>query len=200
MPTIVRRSLSYVIGLFILAVGITFTIISNLGAGAWDALSVGLSARFGWTVGTWVILIGVILIIINALLAWARPEIHSLITVILLGYFIDFWLLIVFQDIRLTELPIQAAVLLLGVTIMGLGIATYLQADFAIIPIDRLMLNLKRLFRLRLMGAKTLAEIIALIAALFIGGPIGIGTIVVTLSIGPLIQVFFKRVKKIVSI
>ncbi|MDE5414739.1 YczE/YyaS/YitT family protein [Alkalihalobacterium chitinilyticum] len=195
-----RRAFCYLIGLFILAVGITFTIISNLGAGAWDALSVGLSVRFGLTVGTWVILIGVILIIVNALIAWSRPEIHSLLTVIILGYFIDFWLVIVFQDIRLNELPVQAAVLLSGVTLMGLGISTYLQADFAIIPIDRLMLNLKQLLRLPLMGAKTVAEIIALVAALLVGGPIGVGTIIVTLSIGPLIQVFYKRVKRIVSV
>ncbi|MFV8828275.1 YczE/YyaS/YitT family protein [Alkalihalobacterium sp. APHAB7] len=195
-----RRGLCYLVGLFILAVGITFTIISNLGAGAWDALSVGLSVRFGLTVGTWVILIGVILIIVNALISWSRPEIHSLLTVVILGYFIDFWLLIVFQDIRLNELPIQSAVLLLGVTLMGLGISTYLQADFAIIPIDRLMLNLKQLLRLPLMGAKTSAEIIALVAALVVGGPIGVGTIIVTLSIGPLIQLFYKRVKRIVSV
>ncbi|WP_236035172.1 YczE/YyaS/YitT family protein [Alkalihalobacterium elongatum] len=195
-----RRGLCYLIGLLILAVGITFTIISNLGAGAWDALSVGLSTRFGLTVGTWVILIGVILIIVNALLSWSRPEIHSLITVIILGYFIDFWLLFVFQDIRLSELALQAGVLLLGVILMGIGISTYLQADFAIIPIDRFMLNLKRIFRLPLMGAKTVAEIVALVFALLVGGPIGVGTIVVTLSIGPLIQVFFKRVKKVVNV
>ncbi|WP_078429210.1 YczE/YyaS/YitT family protein [Alkalihalobacterium alkalinitrilicum] len=200
MSSKMRRTLCYLIGLLILSIGITFTIIANLGAGAWDALNVGLSNRVGLTVGTWVILIGVILIIVNALIARARPEIHSLLTVIVLGYFIDFWLLIVFQNIRLTELPIQAAVLLLGVILMGLGISTYLQADFAIIPIDRLMLNLKDLLRLPLMVAKTIAEITALIVALIVGGPIGIGTIVVTLSIGPLIQVFYRRVKKIVSI
>ncbi|OLO25594.1 membrane protein [Alkalihalophilus pseudofirmus] len=200
MSSKMRRTLCYLIGLLILSIGITFTIIANLGAGAWDALNVGLSNRVGLTVGTWVILIGVILIIVNALIARARPEIHSLLTVIVLGYFIDFWLLIVFQNIRLTELPIQAAVLLLGVILMGLGISTYLQADFAIIPIDRLMLNLKDLLRLPLMVAKTIAEITALIVALIVGGPIGIGTIVVTLSIGPLIQVFYRHVKKIVSI
>ncbi|MFP3338738.1 hypothetical protein R0J91_12205, partial [Micrococcus sp. SIMBA_131] len=63
-----KRFLFYVVGLFVLTAGITLTIKSDIGAGAWDALNVGLSETIGFTVGSWVIIVGMILIIVNAIL------------------------------------------------------------------------------------------------------------------------------------
>ncbi|WP_096201759.1 YczE/YyaS/YitT family protein [Bacillus sp. FJAT-45350] len=195
----IRRGISYLLGLFILAIGITLTIVSQLGTGAWDALSVGLASITGLTVGNWVILVGIILIIVNAILQKARPDFLAIITVVLLGYFIDFWLLFVFRDVGFEGFAIQLAILLIGVVTMGLGIATYLQGKFAVIPIDGFMFTLQKLFGFKLMVAKTTAELVALVLAFFVGGPIGIGTIIVTLLIGPLIQFFFPKIEHLVE-
>lgn len=193
-----KRGISFLLGLLILSLGISFTILSRLGAGAWDALAVGLSNLAGFTVGTWVILIGVILIFINALLLLKRPEVISIITVLILGYFIDFWLLVVFPNIAVEALPIRVIILLSGVLLMGVGIATYLQGKFAIIPIDRFMLAIQKRLKVNLGVAKTIAEVTALVFAFIVGGPIGVGTVIVTLSIGPLIQLFFPKLERLV--
>lgn len=206
MSTRVKRFLSFIIGLFILSLGISFTIISRLGAGAWDALNVGLSnltrITVGewviFTVGHWVILIGVILIFINALLLKKRPEFISIVTVVIIGYFIDFWLLVVFPDFNIETMLMRIVILLSGVLLMGFGIATYLQGKFAIIPIDRFMLAIQTRLKVSLGVAKTIAEITALIFAFLIGGPIGIGTIIVTLSIGPMIEIFYPYLERYV--
>lgn len=188
-----RRSCFYCIGLFILAFGVSLTIISQLGAGAWDALSVGLSNRYGGTVGSWIIVIGIVLFFVNSLLQRKMPEWLSLITILLLGYFIDFWLLIIWKDIIIHSFIIQLLILLLGALHVGLGISVYLQANFALIPIDRFMLNLQEIFRFPLMVAKTCTELVALTGAWLIGGPIGVGTFIVTVCVGPIIQFFFPK-------
>ncbi len=198
MNTNVKRGISFILGLFILSLGISFTILSRLGAGAWDALNVGLSNLVGFTVGTWVIIIGIILIFINAVLLKKKPEYISIVTVIIIGYFIDFWLLIAFPNFYPATFLWQLIVLLMGVILMGIGISTYLQAKFAIIPIDRLMMALQFRLKVSLMVGKTIAEVSALIFAFIFGGPIGIGTVIVTFSIGPMIQVFFPHLEKIV--
>lgn len=194
----IKRFISFILGLFILSLGISFTIIAELGAGAWDALSVGLSTLSGFTVGTWVILIGVILIFVNAVLLKARPEFIAIVTVLILGYFIDFWLLMVFPNVEIKTLAVQFLLLIIGAIIMGLGIAMYLQGKLAIIPIDRFMMAIQTRLNVKLMVAKTIAEVTALIFAFIVGGPIGIGTIIVTFTIGPLIQIFFPRLEKLV--
>lgn len=198
MSQYIKRGISYVIGLFILSLGISFTIKSGLGAGAWDALAVGLSGMTGFTVGTWVILIGVILIFVNAILGKSKPQYISIITVLITGYFIDFWLIIVLPNFSVATLLFQFTVLLSGVVLMGIGIATYLQGRFAVIPIDGFMLAIQKRLKVNLMISKTIGEIVALILAFIVGGPIGIGTITVTLFIGPMIQTLFPYLERAV--
>ncbi|QOR67028.1 membrane protein [Cytobacillus suaedae] len=187
------RIMFYIIGLLVTSLGVSLTIISDLGAGAWDALNVGLSTTIGFTVGTWVIIVGIILIIINALLMKSRPEYLAVIPIFLMGPFIDFWLLVVFPNWQPEGFVYQLLVLLLGLTFLSLGISIYLQAKFPLIPIDNFMVAIKSRLPINLGLAKTIGEITALLFAFLFKGPIGLGTIIVTFLIGPLIQVFFPR-------
>ena len=172
------------------------TILAGIGAGPWDALNVGLAMVTPFSVGNWVIFIGMLLIILNALLTRSKPVIHSLLTIVLIGYLIDFWLIVVFNDFLFSGLMLKVFVLLVGIVIIAFGASIYLQAEFAIIPIDGFMFALRDLLKVRLMVAKTITELLALIAAVIVGGPIGIGTLLITFLIGPLIQFFFPRMKK----
>ncbi|WP_332691515.1 YczE/YyaS/YitT family protein [Halalkalibacter lacteus] len=196
MKSTLIRVLCYGGGLLIVSFGITITILAGLGTGAWDALNVGLAIKTPFSVGNWVIFVGIILIILNALITRARPIVVSLLTIILLGYFIDFWLIVVFQHTLFSGLVLQLMMLLLGIVILAFGASIYLQAEFALLPIDGFMFAIKDLLGVKLMIAKTIAELIALVAAFLFGGPIGLGTIIVTFLLGPLIQWFFPRIGK----
>ncbi|CAG9623635.1 YczE/YyaS/YitT family protein [Sutcliffiella rhizosphaerae] len=191
------RVLFYLIGLFILSFGISLSIISDLGAGAWDALNVGLSNTFGLTVGSWVFIVGIILIIINAWLHKRKPDYLAVITIFLVGVFIDFWLIQVLPEWSPESLIIRFIVLLIGMTLMAIGISTYLQSKLPVIPIDNLMLGIQKRLKIKMMTAKTIGEVGALIAALIFKGPIGIGTFIITFGIGPLIQLFFPVLERL---
>ncbi len=58
----------YVLGILILTLGISFTIQSDLGTSPFDALLVGLSLNVGLTVGSWEIIIALLLICCNSIL------------------------------------------------------------------------------------------------------------------------------------
>ncbi|KMM35894.1 YczE/YyaS/YitT family protein [Guptibacillus hwajinpoensis] len=191
-----KRFLFYVIGLFILTAGVTLTIKSDIGAGAWDALNVGLSNTFGLTVGSWVIIVGIILIIINAFLMKAWPDFLALITIVVTGAFIDFWLITVFENWQIQDVFVAYAVFVAGVILIALGISIYLQAKFAVIPIDGLMLAIHSKTGLSIRTSKTVGELLALLAAVLFSGPIGVGTIIITFGIGPLVQFFYPTFEK----
>lgn len=191
-----KRFLFYVIGLFILTAGVTLTIKSDIGAGAWDALNVGLSDTFGLTVGSWVIIVGIILIIINAFLMKAWPDFLALITIVVTGLFIDFWLITVFENWQIQDVFVAYAVFVAGMILIALGIAIYLQAKFAVIPIDGLMLAIHSKTGLSIRTSKTVGELLALLAAVLFSGPIGVGTIIITFGIGPLVQFFYPTFEK----
>src|SRR5699024_10888263 len=82
----------YIIGLIILTIGIGYTILSLLGTDPYDSLLVGLNRTFGFTVGTWEIVVGVSTFIFNTIAEKRRPEYFALITSIITGIGIDTWL------------------------------------------------------------------------------------------------------------
>lgn len=195
----VYRTLFFIIGLTILSFGISMTIKAGLGTGAWDALNVGLSKTVGLTTGSWVVIVGVILIFVNAALVKRRPDIAAIITLLITGILIDFWILRVFDGLVVKGFIEQFGVFLLGIIALSFGLAVYLQPKFPLIPIDNFMMALRERFNLNLMAAKTLGEVIALSAAFIFKGPIGIGTLIVTFAIGPLIQFFYPYCEKFLN-
>ncbi|KGM45079.1 membrane protein [Neobacillus niacini] len=190
------RFLFFLIGLTIMTFGVCLTIKAELGAGAWDALNVALTEWLGFTIGTWIIIDGAVLVIINSLLVKRRPEILSILTIILIGSLVDLWMFFVFESLKVSGLSLKIVTLLLGIFIIGFGAAIYLQAKFPSSPIDSFMMAIRERFRVNLMIAKTIGELIALVPALILQGPIGIGTIIITFTIGPFIQLCFPYFEK----
>ncbi|MFX3673391.1 MAG: YitT family protein [Paenisporosarcina sp.] len=186
--------LFYILGLAFLSLGISTMILANLGAGAWDAMYVGLSNITGLSVGTWILIVGVLLILLNGILLKKIPEFLAVITILIIGSLIDFWLLIVFPGFSSTDLGLRICMFVGSTFIIALGITFYLQSSFARNPMDTLMMAIQARTGKSLAFSKTIMEVTVLIIALLIGGPIGIGTVIVTLSIGPLIQLFFTPV------
>ncbi|WP_342418312.1 YitT family protein [Paenibacillus sp. FSL H8-0168] len=184
------RYVFFVLGIFILSLGISFTIQSDLGTSPFDALLVGLSINVGLTVGSWEIIIAIILICCNSLLKRQRPEVLGLLTAFITGIGIDMWLFLL-HNLIAPELWYSKVVCFgIGLVVVGLGTATYLKTNFAPIPVDRLTLIIQELTRTNLFFSRTLIYLIFLIIAVILNGPIGIGTLL-TVCLGGLILNYF---------
>ena len=196
MRNLKMRVFFFLAGLIILSFGVSMTIKADLGAGAWDALNVGLSSITGLTVGSWVIIIGLVLMLINAWISKERPDYLAVVTILIIGLLIDFWLLIFMQSWDFSTLIGQIAILLVGVFVLGFGVSIYLQPEFSLNPVDGFMVALQKRFNLSTRVAKTITEALALIIALIIGGPIGVGTFIILFGVGPAIQLFEPTAKQ----
>ena len=186
-----ERSLFYIVGLFILTLGVALVIKSGLGASAWDALAVGESAMFNLTVGSFVFINGIVLIFINAFILKKKPEVLAAISILIIGLLIDFWLLVVLNDYSPQEVVLQSTTLLVGILSLGVGVAIYLQAGFPASPMDTLMVAIHTRFNLSLRVSRIISEGFALSLAFLFQGAIGIGTIIVTLTLGFVVQYFY---------
>ncbi|OCA83116.1 hypothetical protein A8F94_18480 [Bacillus sp. FJAT-27225] len=191
------RILFFIIGLMILTFGVSLTIVANVGAGAWDALNVGLSKTFGLTVGNWVMIVAAILMVINAFLHRRKPELLAVLLLFTVGPMIDVWMLYVLNGWSPDAYMAKMIGFLLGLVIIGFGAAIYLQAKFPLLPIDNFMMGIKKRFNLNITAAKTATELFALVLALLAGGPIGVGTLIVTFAIGPIINFFFPPFERL---
>ncbi|MFC7686397.1 YitT family protein [Ureibacillus sp. GCM10028918] len=189
----------YIFGILILTLGISFTIQSNLGTSPFDALLVGLSNNVGLTVGSWEVIIAALLIVCNAILKRQRPEVSGLVTAVITGVGIDVWLFLL-HNLIVPELWYSRIVcFVIGLVVIGLGTAIYLQTNFAPIPVDRLTLILQELTRTSIFWSRTIIYIVFLIMAMLFGGPIGIGTVLTVCFGGVLLHYFMPLTKKFID-
>ncbi|MBM7587793.1 putative membrane protein YczE [Bacillus pakistanensis] len=193
------RFVFYLLGIFILTLGIALILKAHLGAAAWDALAVGESTTFHLSVGTFVFINGMILIFINSFLLKKKPEFLAAITVFVIGMLIDFWLKIGLSDFSPTGLGVQITTLFIGILALGIGIASYLQAKFPASPMDTIMIAISTRFGLSYRSARMISEGLALASAIVFHGAIGVGTIIVTITIGFVIQLFFPILEQLLA-
>ncbi|WP_077324685.1 YczE/YyaS/YitT family protein [Virgibacillus siamensis] len=185
----------YFIGIVILTLGIALTIQSALGASPFDALLVGLHRTFGLTVGSWEIVVGFSMIVGNALAMKKRPEYLALITSLVTGIGIDSWLILLRDWIDPAAWPGQSIALTVGIILIGLGVAFYLQSNFAPNPMDRTMLVISDLTGWNVTYSRAAISGVLVIVAYLFGGAIGIGTLINALISGVIISLFLPYVK-----
>ncbi|MEB9684734.1 hypothetical protein BK742_17455 [Bacillus thuringiensis serovar pingluonsis] len=186
----------YVLGILILTLGISFTIQSDLGTSPFDALLVGLSLNVGLTVGSWEIIIALLLICCNSILQRQRPEFLGLLTASITGVGIDMWLFLL-HNLTTPELWYSKFVCFgLGLVIIGLGTAIYLHTNFAPIPVDRLTLIIQELTRTNIFISRTFIYLLFLIMAMILNGPIGVGTLLTVCLGGIILNYFMPYTKK----
>ncbi len=185
------RIVFFLVGLLIMALGISIIAISNFGNGPWDAVNIGLSDRTGLSIGLCMNIVAVIQIIIGGIINKEFPNIATMITSICLGLFIDFWMLFL-GKIAVVGTLMKFGVFLLALPIISVGISIYLVSNLPNTPLDYFMLSIKSKLNLSLMASKITSESIGLVLGFILGGTIGFGTIIIIVSIGPMIQYLQK--------
>jgi uncharacterized membrane protein YczE len=94
-----------------------------------------------------------------------------------------------------SDLLIQAAMLLAAIFMMGIASAIYIGVDAGAGPRDSLMLAVHRTTSLSLRLGRAIIEIIVVGVGWLLGGPLGFGTVIFALLIGPAVQWAFKLFK-----
>lgn len=187
----------YIIGIVILTLGIALTIQSTLGTSPFDALLVGLNRTFGLTVGSWEVVVGLTMLLGNALAERKRPEFYAILTSLITGIGIDSWLFLLGNWLVPVTWLGQFICLGLGIIFTGMGVASYLQSNFAPNPMDRSMLVVSELTGWGVSYSRAFISVILVVIAYFFDGAIGIGTLINALVSGVLIGFFSPYVEAI---
>ncbi|HMF83578.1 MAG TPA: hypothetical protein VKI01_09915 [Acidimicrobiia bacterium] len=183
-----RRLPQLLVGILVLGVGIALTLEARLGVSPYDVLHQGIARRTGLSVGTVVILVGLVI-----LLFWIplrqRPGIGTVLNTLTVGLVIDLVLRIVPEpDLVSARIPL----LLIGILVTGLGMGLYIGAGLGPGPRDGLMTGIAAK-GFPLWAVRTVLELTALAAGWVLGGNVGVGTVLFAFSIGPLGHFFLRH-------
>ncbi|WP_400163999.1 YitT family protein [Brevibacillus sp. TJ4] len=185
-PLAIRYAM-FVLGLFVGAFGAVLSIKANLGVAPWDTLHIGLQMTFGLTIGIWSQIVGVIVIVSSYVIAKIKPSFPMFLNMFCFGTFLDLilWLDLIPQG----ETMFQKIVLFsLGMVIMAVGIGMYLSPRLGAGPRDSFMLAMNERLGWSIQRVRLIIEVTVLLAGASLGGPVSVGTVLIALLTGPMIQ------------
>lgn len=181
-------------GLLVMSLGISMTIKGKIfGVSPWDVLHIGLFQQLGLTIGTWSILMGLFIIICSSLYLRQWPKFATWLNMMLVGLFIDFfnWLLP-----ATNVLAFEITYFILGFFVLSIGCAFYISASVGAGPRDTIMMIIVEKFGGSVRMARTIMEVFAVTGGWLLGGPVGVGTIILALGSGQIIQMALPLFKK----
>ncbi len=188
----------FTVGLLVMSFGIALMIRAEAGSAPWDVFHIGLYQQFGLTIGTWSIIVGLVIIGSTSLMDRAWPKPGAFLNMLLVGVFIDFYLWL-----PILKTPDQfigkLGMLISGILIMGYGIGLYIAADRGAGPRDSLMLVLTERTGWKVQHIRLSMEMVVLSLGWLLDGPVNIGTLLFCVTIGPIVGYSLPQCKKLVG-
>jgi len=190
--TFVRDFVVIQLGFLLYGLALTLIIRADLGTGTWLVLEVALADILGIKIGTMTVYMGFAVLII-ALALREQVGWGTLGNILSIGPWLNLFLDLIpaLKD----HLPLQIGMFLLGVLVQGTATAVYIGVDAGAGPRDSLMLAIHRTTGVSLRLARGALEVIVVLIGWLLGGPLGLGTVVFALLIGPSVQWAFKLFK-----
>ncbi|MBB5831762.1 membrane protein YczE [Brachybacterium aquaticum] len=185
-----RRLMQMMVGLTGFGLSLALLLEAGLGGAPWDVLHAALAHHLGATVGLMSIAVSFVL-----LLAWIplreRVGIGTIANAIWVGLSIDAGLALLPS---FDSLPLQIVLMLLAVVLNGISGAVYIGAQLGAGARDGLMTGLSRVLERPVGPIRIVLEVIVLVTGWALGGPLGLGTVVYALALGPVIQATMPHV------
>lgn len=171
------------VGLVLFGIGIALLVIADLGLAPWEVLHQGISKNTGIPIGTVGIITGLLVLLLWIPLG-ERVGIGTIANVVMIGLVID-------ATLWLAPDAIEAAwqrwaLLLAGILIIAVGSGLYIGSGLGPGPRDGVMTGLGRK-GVPIGLARALIEVTVLVVGWFLGGTVGVGTVVFAFGIGPLV-------------
>lgn len=175
---IVKRVLLYLLGLFIIAIGINISKMAQLGISPVSSVPRALEVAFGFTLGQMVLLVYCILVLLQLIVLRKNFRIKNVFGVvvgIVFGWMVDlvgidpnaFGHLM--YGLPLPEIyPVKLLYLAISIIVIGIGVFTYLKADLVPMPAEGLALAISQKSKLKFGDCKTIVDVSLIIIAVIV--------------------------------
>ena len=202
--TIIFKRLSiYIIGLFFLALGATFSILAGIGVSPVTSLPYALALITPLSVGVTTVLANFVFIILQAILLkeihWKNFFIQFIISFIF-GSFMDLTIWLTKGLPAANSFALIIIYIILSLVIVAFGLLLYFTANLPTMPYDSLTHVIANTWKMPFSKAKITSDMLnvvisLLICLLFIHsfGAIGIGTFVAAYGIGKIVGVLLHK-------
>lgn len=190
MKSNMKTLMRLLIGFILCSSSTVFMLNSNLGLSPWDVFHQGISNVTGITIGQANIITGVIFVVVG-MFCGQKLGIGTILNMVLIGQFVD-W--IMYLDIipKSNNIVTGIIMMIIGMLTMGYGCYLYISCGWGCGPRDGVMVVLSKVLNKNIKHVRAGMEIIVLIIGIFLGGTMGLGTVISAIFLGYSMQLVFK--------
>ena len=181
----IKTLIYLVLGLSLFAIGETLLITANQGVSPWTVLAQGISFQTNLSIGFTTFIVSLIVLILWYPLK-QKPGLGTILNIVLISIIIDLTIPILPYPKSFIFQIIQS---IIAVFIVGLGSGFYLTANLGPGPRDGLMTGLQSLTNQPIALIRTIIEVSAVGLGFYLGGIVGIGTLLFAFGIGPTVSI-----------
>ena len=182
-----------ILGLTIFGLGEGLLIVSYSGASPWSVLAQGISLNINLSIGVVTFIVSVCTLSLWFFLK-QKPGIGTLLNIIIIAAMIDFT---IYYFVTPETYFGKITMAVLAVILVGIGSGFYLIANLGPGPRDGLMTGLTKKTQLPIALIRATLEISAVISGWYLGGTVGLGTIIFAFGIGPAVALGIYIVDKV---
>ena len=182
-------------GLALFGLGEGLLIVSAIGASPWSVLAQGIYLNVGFSVGLITVLISVVVLILWIPLN-QKPGIGTILNALIIGLMIDVCINFVPTPENFIS---QLFLAIIAVLTVGLGGGIYLVANLGAGPRDGLMIGLQKKTNYPIAVVRAFLEISVMSIGWYLGGTVGVGTLLFAFGIGPCVALSLFIVGKLFS-
>jgi len=168
-------------GLTLFGLGEGLLIVSFAGASPWSVLAQGISLNVDLSIGTITLFLS-----IGVLIFWLplnqKPGIGTILNALIVAVMIDISIALISTPENYIS---QLLLAFIAVLTVGLGGGIYLVANLGAGPRDGLMVGLQQKTNLPIAAVRAFLEITVVSIGWYLGGTVGVGTLLFAFGIGP---------------
>ena len=169
------------LGLTLFGLGEGLLIVSLAGASPWTVLAQGISLNVDLSIGTITLFLS-----IGVLIFWLplnqKPGIGTILNALIVAVMIDISIALISTPENYIS---QLLLAFIAVLTVGLGGGIYLVANLGAGPRDGLMVGLQQKTNLPIAAVRAFLEITVVSIGWYLGGTVGVGTLLFAFGIGP---------------
>ena len=179
-------------GLSLFGLGEGLLIVSFTGASPWSVLAQGISLNVNLSIGTITLLISIAVLILWIPLG-QKPGMGTIFNALIIAIMIDLCIKYVPTPSNYIH---QLFLAVISVITVGIGGGIYLVSNLGAGPRDGLMIGLQKLTNFPIAVVRATLEISVVSIGWYLGGTVGIGTLLFAFGIGPCVALGLYLVDK----
>ena len=180
-------------GLILFGLGEGLLIVSLTGASPWSVLAQGISLNMNLSIGTITLLISIAVLILWIPLG-QKPGMGTIFNALIIALMIDLCIKFVPSP---SNYLYQLILAFVSVITVGIGGGIYLVSNLGAGPRDGLMIGLQKATNLPIATVRSTLEITVVSVGWYLGGTVGVGTLLFAFGIGPSVALGLYLVDKI---